>query len=268
MKNVRTKNINMTKAPCNYNAEDHTYTGPDGKLWPGVTTVTANLAKGFLMPWATKMCAEAVKERREELQNPLLDKTQFDELIDECKRAAKDKSEAAKEAGTLVHDWIDAYVKAKIAGTDLPEATPGHPEAQKSCEAFIAWERQAKPTWIEADCVVGSATHEFGGRFDALAEIDGKKVLIDFKTSSQFSDDYFIQLAGYQLALEEMGEKVDTRLLLRLPKDGKDAEELYVPTPDDLDRQAFLGLRAVQRFLSYINNKNHNIKENGKVKHD
>lgn len=253
------------KAPCNYNAESHEYTGPDGKLWPGVTTITGNLNKGFLGPWYAKMAIEAVAEKLPDLfKSKSTEETQ--KMLDECKKSAREKSEQAKRDGTEAHDWIDLYIHAKIAGDELPEATPGNESVRNAINAFLDWEREVKPRWIEADCVVGSAQHEYGGRFDALAEIGDQVVLVDFKTSSQFSEDYFIQLAGYQIALEEMGEKVDNRLLLRLPKDGKPAEELYVPTPEDLDKKAFLGLRDVQKFLSYVNNGDHQVKANGRIK--
>jgi len=121
--------------------------------------------------------------------------------------------------------------------------------------------------WLASELVVGSEIHEFGGTLDALAIVNGIPTLIDFKTSNQISKDYFIQTAAYDLALDEMGVKTWQRLILRIPKDGSDFEALIVPTPLDLDRAAFLSLRQVQRWQSYVANVKNDVTDaRGKVR--
>jgi len=49
-------------------------------------------------------------------------------------------------------------------------------------------------------------------------EVDGELILGDFKTSKAIYPEYWLQLAGYQIALEEGGIKPIKRLAVRLDK--------------------------------------------------
>ena len=67
-----------------------------------------------------------------------------------------------------------------------------------------------------------SETHWIAGTLDAVVEIEGKKYVCDFKTTSGIYDRTpFAQCAGYRLMLEEMGEKdFDGSVIVRIGKDG------------------------------------------------
>jgi hypothetical protein len=261
--------LDLKESPCVFDDASHTYTSKkDGKLWPGVTSIVGLMDKPYLMPWAAKECAEAVKKSRAILL-ATKDKEQFDAIVDECKGAYRRKSKEALVSGSIAHDFIESHIKAQIEGRwqeGMFEAVTDE-KAKSSIEAFLAWEKSHQITWLASELVVGSQTHEFGGKLDALAVIDEAIVLVDFKTSNQISSDYFIQTSAYQIALEEMGQAVDSRLILRIPKDGKDFEALTVPTPYDLDAMTFTALRQVQRWRSFVDNEERGIKDTwGRVK--
>jgi len=81
------------------------------------------------------------------------------------------------------------------------------------------------------------------GRFDALLEIDGKKVLIDIKTTSTLDlskllqkHNYFMQVATYKEMLESQGEKIDEMGILFV--DTKTMQELYVPVSQEYEIKA------------------------------
>ena len=187
-------------------------------------------------------------------------------MILAAKSAYRKKATEAMDSGTLAHNFIEKWIDSKITGGGFAEEL-SDPKALNAVEEFKKWEIAHKITWLASELVVGSKIHEFGGKLDAIAIVDGVPSIIDFKTSNQISKDYFLQTAAYEICLEEMGIKVWQRVILRIPKDGTVFEALVVPTPLDLDRQAFLSLRAVQRWVSYVANQNNDVIDNlGKVK--
>lgn len=255
----------LKPCPVVYESSNHSYTlVKNGKLVPGVTTVIGLLNKPFLMPWAAKMVAEHLADKQEAIKT--MSPTEYNNLLIEAKMSYRRKSQEALESGTLAHAWCESYVKAKMEGLKQPSYAGLDPVAKNCVKAFLGWTKQHDVTWLASELIVGSEVHEFGGTLDAIATVDGHPCLIDFKTSNQISKDYFIQTAAYELALEEMGVKVWQRIILRIPKDGKDFEALTVPTPLDLDRETFLALRQVQKFESYVANLNNEVvDQRGKV---
>ena len=95
----------------------------------------------------------------------------------------------------------------------------------------------------------------FGGKFDAVARVNGRVTLIDFKTSSGIYPEYSYQLAGYQIAYEEMGKipAIEDRMILWLPKTGNDFEPHIVKTPLAQDKQVFLA--ALEMYKALENSK-------------
>ncbi len=258
----------LKPAPCEYHDEDHTYTSKeDGKLWPGVTSITENLNKPYLASWAAKMMWAEMTGKRKELAK-MTDK-EYEAFILEAKSAHRKKKEEAADSGTLAHEYIENYINKTKLAEERVKKIKADVNAMSAIRQFLKWEKSERVEWLASDTVVGSQMHEFGGRLDAIANINSILTLVDFKTSNQISQEYFLQTAGYQIALEEMGLVPLQRYILRIPKDGNEFEVCTVKTPYELDSMGFLALRQVQRVLSYYNNLNHEVKdENGKVKVD
>ncbi len=172
-------------------------------------------------------------------------------LLDAEKKAHARKSDKAKDSGKIAHDLIEEYIKT---GKDvlIKVLELDNQESRNAFKAFLKWEKTKQPKWIISEMAVGSKEKLFGGTLDALAEIDKELILIDFKTSSQISEEAFLQTAAYQFCLNEMLEKDEPRpvkrIILRIPKDGADCEELEVPTPYEFDIETFLHLREVYRW--------------------
>lgn len=257
--------LDIKPAPCDFDEAGHTYTSKkDGKLWPGVTTIIGKLDKPFLMPWAAKEVVKYLEGRQGELA--LATEEEYLKILETAKMSYRRKSNEALTSGSTAHDWIESHIKAQIEGRILEVAVIEDKKAQASVDAFLEWEKVHDITWLASELVVGSEVHEFGGKLDGLAVVDGVITLVDFKTSNQISKDYFLQTSAYQLALEEMNQEVDQRLILRIPKTGGEFEALIVPTPYELDMASFLGLRQVQRWVSYTENEDKGIvDERGKV---
>lgn len=242
--------LNLLPAPVDFDEPKHTYTlRSNGKLVPGVTSITKNLDKPFLVPWAAKEVVTFLEPLHEQIKAAT--PKEYAAILKEAKGAHKRKAQTAMDHGTLAHKWIEAYLAESLG---LPAVVHAEltTEAQQAVNAFQKWEWANKITWLASELVVGSEEHEYGGKFDAIAEIDGKVTLIDFKTSSQISEEYYLQTAGYQIALEEMGGRVDQRLILRIDKKDGTFDPCVVKTPLDLDKEAFLSLRQVQRWQAYL----------------
>jgi hypothetical protein len=165
----------------------------------------------FLMAWTTKENYLYMMENWD-ISKTYTEKEK-DDLLLEAKMAYKTKSDKALETGTDVHAWLEGYVKAKIRGLESPEI-PDDIGIQK----FVEWAENTKIEWIASEMRVYHPTLLYAGTFDALAKIDGKLSVIDFKTSKALYNEMNLQLTGYQMALEEFNINPEQRMLIRIPK--------------------------------------------------
>ena len=235
--------------PIKFNEQEHTYQNTDtNEFYTGVTTILNVKEKPFLKWWTAKEVVKFLADKHQAIKDCTPD--QYTALLDEAKKAHVKKSDQAKDKGHIVHAWIEEYINS----CTIPEV-PEDEQIEKAIEQFLAWEKAHTVYWLACELVVASITHKFAGTIDAVAAVDNKLALIDFKTSSQISDDYFLQTAAYQIALEEMGlSTISQRMILRVPKDGSEFESMVVPTELDFDKEVFLHLRQVHRWNVNIEN--------------
>ncbi len=247
--------MNLNPSPVDFHESDHTYTlntGPNkGKLVPGVTTITGPVAfpSEVASAWAAKECISFLDAKigaRKSVSTKVLRK-----WLPEAKGAYKRKSTAAADHGTEAHDFIEQLIKIRWSGGYRP-TTPLSVEATNAVIAFEDWEAEHLPQWLASELVVGSLVHEFGGKLDALAMLDKKLTLVDFKTSNRYSKSFAAQTAGYALALREMGLEIEERLILRIDKSGKGFEQIKITSPLEFDMECFIALRKVQAWKSYM----------------
>lgn len=266
---MKSKSLEKILKPCGviFNEQNHTYTTPAGELYTGTTTVSEAWDKSFFLgPWYAKEMALALLSEHFEVITR--DPKTFEHCVNEAKGAAKRKSELAKVNGTLVHDWIAAAIGSKIDDTVKRLPTPDSQDAVNAINAFAHWAKDKNIQWLASEEVVASHEHRVGGKLDAIAVIDGLTYLVDFKTSGQISPSYLLQCGGYDIQLREMGVQVMGYLILRIPKDGSDAESLTITNHDDMEffRQTFLKQREAHKFYAYCESKLKGL--NGKMKVD
>src|SRR5258706_9744366 len=105
--------------------------------------------------------------------------------------------------------------------------------------AFVTLFSTVRPGILASEQVIFSPTYRYAGTYDALLEIDGKRYIVDFKTTNAgrkapqgIYPEYFIQLGAYALAREEEypDEKIQGLMVVSVRKDGK----LDVLTNDDV----------------------------------
>lgn len=197
------------------------------KLWStetpvvGVTTVCGIMDKPALKFWAAGLAANYMAEH-----GLGMTKAKLARLAEEAKRQHTQAGDKGKAAGSVGH----ALVEDLLLGRAL--VLPSEPEAklaaQSVVKAFKAWSKDYNPDLIASELGVYSLAHNFAGKFDLLADLDGKITLIDFKTSntSRYAPEgiypeMFCQLGGYlQLINEQLGVEVDEAMIVNLPKKG------------------------------------------------
>ena len=145
-----------------------------------------------------------------------------------------DVLENAKQRGTAIHAMVDLYINKKLDLSALDARLYGR------LAAWIEFTNLYKPKIVGCEKVVHSAKHGFAGTLDIVCLLEGKLSLIDIKSSKAAASTAGLQLAGYQIAYEEMaGVKVSRRLAVILKDDGKFEVLEY---KSKLDKKAFLRL--------------------------
>ena len=217
---------------------------------PSVTRIIDSCFPKHLTDWAVKSGADAYLET----WNHDLEVNDRYELI---VNAYKKIGEEAANIGSRVHSWLHQYITEAI-----PEKFESPAGGEKCIDAFLEWEKSKQIKWEECERMVFQAARaiRYAGTADALAEVDGKKFVIDFKTSKKIYKSYYLQVAAYAAALnEELGLDEDNKyqgMILRLDKEtGKFQEKAFDITD------------SVPVFWSCIDLKEWNSKRIGKLKY-
>lgn len=177
------------------------YKTSSGKIVPGVTTISGQLDKPALLSWANRIGLEGYE---------------LNKYVDDL-----------ANVGELAHKMVSCYFSGEKVDTD--DYTKK--EISRAKNAFKSFKN-----WVSDDIEV--ILHEkkiisdkllYGGTPDLLVKIKGKTKLIDFKTGSGIYDEYFIQLAGYALILEEKKHKIDEAVIVRIgrtPSEGFETKSI------------------------------------------
>ena len=195
----------------------------DGMIVPGATTITRLLAKPALVKWSNNLGLKGIDVNK---------------FVDDL-----------AEIGTLAHlmcvdhlkkekrDYLEDYNKSQIK------------QAKHAFGKFLKWEKEHNPVLIEAEYSHVSEVHRFGGTIDLYCIVDGKKTLIDIKTSKGIFPEHFTQISAYKTLLEENHNEVDDVRILRIGRtEAEGFEYREVPRVD-------LHWKRFQRLLEiyYIN---------------
>jgi hypothetical protein len=204
------------------------------KYVPGATSIKGKLDKSAaLTRWAVNITLDTIAQ----YWRPGLKyhEGQINKVLRKAKATRYEQSAEAMDIGNMAHTFFEDYIKLKVQGIE-PQiievndpneneegfvVLPKTPEARNAIQAFLDWEATHEIEYLWSERRLYSRKHHFAGTSDAALRIDGKLYLADFKTSKRIYKDYFLQLAAYAKALEEMGhEKFDGLWTLRVPKDG------------------------------------------------
>ena len=126
--------------------------------------------------------------------------------------------ENARHRGSRVHELCEAY------DYDILEEV--EPELIGYLQAYVAFVRDYRPTWLYIEHRMYSRNDMFAGTADRIGKIDGRLWIVDLKTTSSMDRQSKIALAaqmeGYATLAAENGIGSDfCRMGVQLKNDGK-----------------------------------------------
>ncbi len=150
------------------------YVNKNGDEVPSVTTVLKILNKPAISKWANFMGFKRIR--------------------------IKDVLEKSSVIGTTVHQAIECFLMKKYL-IFIPSIYIDKPLLMMYMDKFISWYKahEIKPIFMERKFI----SNEYGGTVDFYGEVDGKKTILDFKTSKNIYSSMFLQLGAYCKMLEE-----------------------------------------------------------------
>lgn len=100
---------------------------------------------------------------------------------------------------------------------------------------YIAWHKKYQPIIVHIELRLVSDKHKLGGTLDRIYIIDGKRTLLDLKTSkSSIFDSHWIQVAAYAHIYESLkDELIDQVAILRLTSKRKEGYEYVIRTREE-----------------------------------
>jgi len=144
-----------------------------------VTTILKSLDKPALLYWSAEQAAKlavqvaaSLPQRIEEEGEEAVVKWLRDARLRKPKGHVSDA-----ELGTQVHDACEQYA---LTGVRPPVENP---EVLPFLDRFDEWAQLWQPEYIAAEAAVYNKTYGYAGTLDALAKVDGMKVMIDYKSS-------------------------------------------------------------------------------------
>ena len=219
-----------------YDDVKHTYMVGDRKV-PSVTRVVDAVFPKYLTEWAATAGADHWRENYGEDAD----------MYNGIRNAHKQISHKAQEIGLEVHKWIELYIKVKmIDGETVTE----YPEAVKiPMQNFHDWVESREIEWLACEKKVYSRSWEYAGTIDALAKINGKLCVIDFKTSAKIYKEYYLQVSAYCNAVGEMmGKLPKLGMIVRLDKEEEKFQEVAFDPWQHTD--VFIDALNIKRFQS------------------
>jgi len=215
----------------------------DGKRVPSVTTITGKFKEsGGLIHWAHNLGMQGIDYR--------------------------DVRDNAASSGTMAHSLVENHIRG------MPTELDGNTEVERNAlaafDAYLSWERQTKLEITHQEVQLICPEYKFGGALDALGIIDGKRPLLDWKSSNAIYADYLIQIAAYGHLVEhgficEGGKATDRKLgikidggfhLCRFSKEHGDFSHHYFPNLDDgwqafkLERELYEVMKQLKKRAS------------------
>ncbi len=168
------------------NALNHKYrVYSDGEFVPGVTSVIGIIDKPALKWAAAKIAAQTAVENIHEM-------TDVDEYVHRCRGEFDRLWREKAKRGNRVHDVAERWARGETV--EVAHADQGF------VDALAAFYSDHSPVTVLAERVIIHPLMRYGGRFDAIVEMDGGRFLIDYKTGGHYPVDVAMQASAYMRA--------------------------------------------------------------------
>lgn len=214
---TKTEEIKMYDKTIVFYPKSHQYKlaiGDKKSDWKTITSVSricgiVDKSEALLIR-AGRLCSEYL------LSLPVQKRT--DEEVKIAVNKHREKKEESANVGTQAHAWAEEYIKK----WDI--SFPADPQVVNAVNGFLNRAGQHEIEWLASERFVYSNKYNYVGICDAIAVIDGKRYLVDFKTSNKIRKlEYGMQTSAYAMAYcEETGETIDGVIVVRFAKDEMD----------------------------------------------
>lgn len=201
-----------------------------GKSYPvkNVTSIIGMKDKSrALLPWQAKVIEHVVGKSVEQLIGSLPEPgitfkftenaysrmvAGLNELKRKCLTATNDIRDAAADEGAMIHDYVEAFFKARMEGKKTAPRLPKllSPPARRAIKAFAQWVVDNDVECIACERLVFSRTHFYVGQMDLLLKVNGVVAPWDVKGGKSIYDSVLMQLAAYRNAWNEEADVDDT----------------------------------------------------------
>lgn len=189
-----------------------------------------------LLNWGVKTAVDYIEEHGSNLDDNHL--CSYD-VLQEARTAHLRKRDKAGDKGTEIHNCLEDLLNIWMNEGKAPNTKV------EVAGAVINWMESQKITPLASEMNVYSESMWLGGIIDAVIEKDGKKYILDFKTSGTVQTKYFYQLAAYAAMYEETtGEKIEGGCIVHIPRGQSFNPEKNVYWRYDIEalKQAFMGI--------------------------
>ena len=230
------------KVLLEYDHAAHSYVVEEEKI-PNVTTLIDGVFPKYLTEWAARCGADYWKEH--------YGTHEASDMYRGIINAHKDVSGAARDIGHETHYWLEEYINSSIKHPNEVDwkLCSLSDKSKNAVQAFLKWEASHDIVWMGSEKKVYSKEYNFAGTIDALAMINGKFCIVDFKTSAKIYKEAYVQLSAYAQAIEEIhGRSVDLAVVLRLDKEEEKYQESAFNPYDYFD--IFLLAMQMKKFQS------------------
>ena len=219
-----TKELYNGEIKIDFYPESHRYKLAGERTYLISATAATNIIdkSRFLIPWAVGLAGVFIRQYLENASGAQFTAEELYPVIEEALKQHQVKKEEAAGVGELIHRFAEEFAKAKIESRDIPDIEEADERVIKGICAFLDWYNANNITFLESEKIVYSKEHGFVGITDAVIELDGKKIILDYKSSKGIYSDQYYQLAAYWLAYEEENGKLDGAMILHFDKENGD----------------------------------------------
>lgn len=169
-----------------------------------VTSALKVLDKPALLQWAEAAGAEgAAKLAADGLLKDVAPAQAID--IVRINRLGMDaKRDAGADRGTAVHTVLELWAREQT----VPNLSDFPGEVRGYVQGLCGWLLAANPKASSVERFVGSIEHNYAGRLDMRAELDGRDCIVDLKTNpkGRVYDEAHLQARAYSIADVECGQ--------------------------------------------------------------
>jgi hypothetical protein len=159
--------------------------------------------------------------------------------------------DAAGDKGKEVHALLESAIKAWIANDS------SHTTTDPVVNSVLEWMVMEGYTPIKTEVAVYNLDLWYGGIFDAVVEKEGKRYILDFKTSGSVQTKFFYQCGAYSLAIKDMKKEAEIggAIIVHIPKglSFNPEKNIYVRYDIEQLEEAFKNILSVYKLDQEVN---------------